>query len=162
MLAMMLFLRQGYCSLSDNINSSLPGALHATPHGNAVVSTKKEQISHQEAVLSRANLQEAVVNANSSNGRVMLIDGTSVIYRAYYKLLGNSNCSYFLLSVKCLYFHHIESNVLFCFLLSAASLRCFFVAACFCYWCQLVYFLSIHETKKKKLCISCFIKSVCL
>lgn len=30
----------------------------------------------------------AAISAASSNGRVMLIDGTSIIYRAYYKLLG--------------------------------------------------------------------------
>ncbi|PPD75270.1 hypothetical protein GOBAR_DD27800 [Gossypium barbadense] len=76
-----------YCSLSGNLSSTVPGD-HAIPHGNAVISSKKEQIFHQEAALGRANLQETVVNAKSSNGRVMLIDGTSVIYRAYYKLLG--------------------------------------------------------------------------
>ncbi|GMI89940.1 organellar exonuclease 1 [Hibiscus trionum] len=76
-----------YCSLSGNLNSTLPGDLHATPHGNAVISTKKESIFHQEASLGRTNLRETVMNANPSNGRVMLIDGTSVIYRAYYKLL---------------------------------------------------------------------------
>ena len=89
MLFIILFLWQGYCILSGNLNSTLPGALHATPHGNAVISTKMKQILHQEAALGKANLEETAVNANSSNGRVMLIDGTSVIYRAYYKLLGN-------------------------------------------------------------------------
>ncbi|KAL4311270.1 hypothetical protein GQ457_01G023760 [Hibiscus cannabinus] len=78
---------KGYCSLSGNLNPTLPGDLHATPHGNAVISTKKESMFHQEAALGRTNLRETVVNANPSNGRVMLIDGTSVIYRAYYKLL---------------------------------------------------------------------------
>ncbi|KAK8487422.1 hypothetical protein V6N13_055037 [Hibiscus sabdariffa] len=78
---------KGNCSLSGNLNSTLPPDLHATPHGNAVISTKKESMFHQEAALGRTNLRETVVNANPSNGRVMLIDGTSVIYRAYYKLL---------------------------------------------------------------------------
>lgn len=31
---------------------------------------------------------ERAENADSLNGRVMLIDGTSIIHRAYYKLLG--------------------------------------------------------------------------
>jgi len=32
--------------------------------------------------------EEKTLNSNPSDGRVMLIDGTSIIYRAYYKLLG--------------------------------------------------------------------------
>ncbi|XVF29551.1 hypothetical protein REPUB_Repub15cG0131100 [Reevesia pubescens] len=87
-----MLVQMGFCSLSDNLNSTLPDALRATPHGNAVIS--KEQILHQEAALCRANLQETEVNANSSNGRVMLIDGTSVIYRAYYKLLAKLHHGY--------------------------------------------------------------------
>ncbi|TYI93337.1 hypothetical protein E1A91_D02G130600v1 [Gossypium mustelinum] len=82
-----------YCSLSGNLSSTVPGD-HAIPHGNAVISSKKEQIFHQEAALGRANLQETVVNAKSLNGRVMLIDGTSVIYRAYYKLLAKLHHGY--------------------------------------------------------------------
>nr|KJB29921.1 hypothetical protein B456_005G123800 [Gossypium raimondii] len=82
-----------YCSLSGNLSSTVPGD-HPIPHGNAVISSKKEQIFHQEAALGRANLQETVVNAKSSNGRVMLIDGTSVIYRAYYKLLAKLHHGY--------------------------------------------------------------------
>ncbi|KAK8572753.1 hypothetical protein V6N12_028798 [Hibiscus sabdariffa] len=84
---------KGYCSLSGNLNSTLPGDLHSTPHGNAVISTSKEQIFHQEAAQGRANLRETV-NANPSYGRVMLIDGTSVIYRAYYKLLAKLHHGY--------------------------------------------------------------------
>lgn len=126
-----LFLWQQYCSLSGNLSSTVPGDLHAIPHGNAVISLKKEQIFHQEAALGRANLRETVVNTKSSNGRVMLIDGTSVIYRAYYKLLGNSCRSCFLIFCKGFCFHHIGSTVPFVFFFSAASLRCFLVAACF-------------------------------
>ncbi|OMO99503.1 hypothetical protein CCACVL1_03773 [Corchorus capsularis] len=85
---------KGYCSLSCNLNSSLPGTLHATPHGNAVIYSKNEHILHQEAALGMANHQEGVVNDNSSNGRVMLIDGTSIIYRAYYKLLAQLHHGY--------------------------------------------------------------------
>ncbi|XP_022760816.1 uncharacterized protein LOC111307006 [Durio zibethinus] len=80
---------KGYCSLS-----TLPVAIHAAPHANAVIPTKREQILDQEAALGRANLQETAANANFSNGRVMLIDGTSVIYRAYYKLLAKLHHGY--------------------------------------------------------------------
>ncbi|KAB2622843.1 hypothetical protein D8674_025025 [Pyrus ussuriensis x Pyrus communis] len=51
--------------------------------------------SKSEGVVSRDMLlastlfkrEEKTVNSNPSDGRVMLIDGTSIIYRAYYKLL---------------------------------------------------------------------------
>ncbi|XP_039010123.1 DNA polymerase I isoform X2 [Hibiscus syriacus] len=85
---------KGYCNLSGNINSTLPDDLHAISHGNAVISAKKEPKFHQDSALGRANLRENVVNANPSNGRVMLIDGTSVIYRAYYKLLAKLHHGY--------------------------------------------------------------------
>jgi ABC-type multidrug transport system permease subunit len=44
-------------------------------------------VVHQDLVKREENAVEA---NNPSNGRVMLIDGTSVIYRAYFKLLGMS------------------------------------------------------------------------
>jgi hypothetical protein len=44
-------------------------------------------VVHQDLVVREENAAEA---NNPSNGRVMLIDGTSVIYRAYFKLLGMS------------------------------------------------------------------------
>jgi len=44
-------------------------------------------VVHQDLVKREENAAEAI---NPSNGRVMLIDGTSVIYRAYFKLLGMS------------------------------------------------------------------------
>ncbi|KAG8655386.1 hypothetical protein MANES_04G036700v8 [Manihot esculenta] len=55
-------------------------------HPSSILSTK-EHTPYQEAVLDSVKCEEGAVNASSSNGRVMLIDGTSVIYRAYYKLL---------------------------------------------------------------------------
>ncbi|KAA3484302.1 DNA polymerase I isoform X1 [Gossypium australe] len=141
-----------YCSLSGNLSSTVPGDLHAIPHGNAVISSKKEQIFHQEAALGRANLQETVVNAKSSNGRVMLIDGTSVIYRAYYKLLGNSCRSCFLIFCKGFCFHHIGSTVPFVFFFSAASLRCFLVAAWFSFLVSMgKLFLKLNMNKTKGL-----------
>lgn len=39
-------------------------------------------------LLGSVKPEEKPVNSHPSDGRVMLIDGTSVIYRAYYKLLG--------------------------------------------------------------------------
>lgn len=36
---------------------------------------------------------KSIMNVNSSNNRVMLIDGTSIMYRSYYKLLGTDTNS---------------------------------------------------------------------
>ncbi|WJX84333.1 hypothetical protein P8452_66919 [Trifolium repens] len=44
------------------------------------------------AMLGSVSNSGAAANGDSGNGRVMLIDGTSVIHRAYYKLLDN-RCS---------------------------------------------------------------------
>ncbi|KAG5233329.1 5'-3' exonuclease [Salix suchowensis] len=65
---------KGYCSLSQVVS--------ATPQSNVLNSFNSEnEVVHQDLV----KREEKDVEAN--NGRVMLIDGTSVIYRAYFKLL---------------------------------------------------------------------------
>lgn len=68
---------KGYCSLSQVVS--------AIPQSNVLTSSKSEnEAVHQDLVKREENAVEA---NNPSNGRVMLIDGTSVIYRAYFKLL---------------------------------------------------------------------------
>lgn len=68
---------KGYCSLSQVVS--------AIPQSNVLTSSKSEnEVVHQDLVKREENAAEA---NNPSNGRVMLIDGTSVIYRAYFKLL---------------------------------------------------------------------------
>lgn len=68
---------KGYCSLSQVVS--------AIPQSNVLTSSKSEnEVVHQDLVKREENAVEA---NNPSNGRVMLIDGTSVIYRAYFKLL---------------------------------------------------------------------------
>lgn len=68
---------KGYCSLSQVVS--------AIPQSNVLTSSKSEnEVVHQDLVVREENAAEA---NNPSNGRVMLIDGTSVIYRAYFKLL---------------------------------------------------------------------------
>ncbi|KAL3574352.1 hypothetical protein D5086_024965 [Populus alba] len=68
---------KGYCSLSQVVS--------AIPQSNVLTSSKSEnEVVHQDLVKHEGNAVEA---NNPSNGRVMLIDGTSVIYRAYFKLL---------------------------------------------------------------------------
>lgn len=62
---------QGYCS----------GVAHAATAQSNVISSSESVKALRQDALERA--------ANVNNDRVMLIDGTSIIYRAYYKLLGN-------------------------------------------------------------------------
>lgn len=76
---------QGYCTISSNLSSSLPGVVYE--ENNAAVYSQSQIILHQDTLLSSVKREEETVN-NPSNGRVMLIDGTAIIYRAYYKLLG--------------------------------------------------------------------------
>ncbi|XP_059442456.1 uncharacterized protein LOC132174791 isoform X1 [Corylus avellana] len=79
--------RKGYCNLSNNVKSSLPGVIHATSLSNVVIPSESEQILRQDALLNSAKCEEGALNTNPSDGRVMLIDGTSIMYRAYYRLL---------------------------------------------------------------------------
>ncbi|KAF9670721.1 hypothetical protein SADUNF_Sadunf13G0098200 [Salix dunnii] len=68
---------KGYCSLSQVV-SVIPQSNVLNP------SNSENEVVHQDLV----EREEKAVEANNpSNGRVMLIDGTSVIYRAYFKLL---------------------------------------------------------------------------
>ncbi|GMP55129.1 hypothetical protein CsSME_00020042 [Camellia sinensis var. sinensis] len=50
------------------------------------ISTYEEPLCQNEVSDSFKGVEKSA-NLDSSNGRVMLIDGTSIIYRAYYKLL---------------------------------------------------------------------------
>ncbi|KAM5554151.1 DNA polymerase I, thermostable [Rosa sericea] len=62
---------KGHCNLATSVHSALPGLVH--DNGDLLVDSGKRE--------------EKIVYSNPSNGRVMLIDGTSIIYRSYYKLL---------------------------------------------------------------------------
>ncbi|XP_057999523.1 uncharacterized protein LOC110644440 isoform X2 [Hevea brasiliensis] len=77
---------KAFSSLS-NTSSALPQVVCSTSQSNKLSSSKSERTPYQEAVSDSVKCEERAENASSSNGRVMLIDGTSVIYRAYYKLL---------------------------------------------------------------------------
>ncbi len=64
---------------------SLPGVANATSLGTVIIPS---EILHQDAQLNSAKCEERALNTNPSDGRVMLIDGTSIICRSYFKLLG--------------------------------------------------------------------------
>ncbi|XP_061373439.1 uncharacterized protein LOC133315785 [Gastrolobium bilobum] len=74
---------KGYCSAS----SDSPGVgLATSPSADTLVpETRGGPV--QAPQLGSVGTAERAVNTDPLDGRVMLIDGTSVIYRAYYKLL---------------------------------------------------------------------------
>lgn len=75
--------RKGYCSLSSSLKSDF------LPHD-----VESEQKLRQGTLVDSVKCKEIAVNLDSSDGRVMLIDGTSIIYRAYYKLLAKLHHGY--------------------------------------------------------------------
>ncbi|KAK9665031.1 hypothetical protein RND81_14G085600 [Saponaria officinalis] len=76
---------------SERYVSSLP---HVSSGGNVDVSLESAQNIGQ-LVLPRPSVSSGEALSNvPSNGRVMLIDGTAIIYRAYYKLLAKLHHGY--------------------------------------------------------------------
>jgi hypothetical protein len=67
------------------VKSSLPGVANATSLSKVIIPS---EILRQDAQLNSAKCEERALNTNPSDGRVMLIDGTSIICRSYFKLLG--------------------------------------------------------------------------
>lgn len=70
------------CSLSTSPLNR--GYCRAVSSANNVES---EQVLHRNVLFDFPHTQIKSPNLDPSNGRVMLIDGTSIIYRAYYRLL---------------------------------------------------------------------------
>ncbi|XP_056161348.1 uncharacterized protein LOC115689741 isoform X3 [Syzygium oleosum] len=79
--------RKGHYMLAKCSFSTLPGVATETSPRNSVIPSKTSPSVGQDALLDPVNQEEREAKADPSSGRVMLIDGTSVIYRAYYKLL---------------------------------------------------------------------------
>ncbi|KAK9159547.1 hypothetical protein Syun_005888 [Stephania yunnanensis] len=79
--------KKGCSQLSKGWVSVLTGS-HATfSHSSRGLFAEVDQAALKDANVDLAKHKEKELNPNSSSGRVMLIDGTSIIYRAYYKLL---------------------------------------------------------------------------
>lgn len=83
-------LSKGYCSSSSSSNILNTTNLHPIPSSPSL---ETPQTLAQTTLLNYTQRQQqqhtqSLAIDSSSNARVMLIDGTSVIYRAYYKLLG--------------------------------------------------------------------------
>ncbi|KAM0959659.1 hypothetical protein ACFX13_025407 [Malus domestica] len=86
-----LISRKGYCNtFNRSFNSASTGVVSES--GDAATTTfysKSEGVVSRDMLLASTlfKREEKTVNNNPSYGRVMLIDDTSIIYRAYYKLL---------------------------------------------------------------------------
>ncbi|KAJ4954389.1 hypothetical protein NE237_011172 [Protea cynaroides] len=78
---------KGYCRPSNRLEVGLSTVAGLTMHTSLQMDSRSKEEGIQDALLDSAKLEESDLNLNSLNGRVMLIDGTSVLYRAYYKLL---------------------------------------------------------------------------
>lgn len=60
-------------------------------------SSENVRATHQSVLADSPDPRNSDTNCNTSTGRVMIIDGTSIMYRSYYKLLGMPSLPPFLL-----------------------------------------------------------------
>lgn len=66
-------------------------------HSRGVCTASQNATLSQSTPFDATLREDGSTAINPSNGRVMLIDGTSIMYRAYYKLIGMYNDCYFIL-----------------------------------------------------------------
>ncbi|XP_012572506.1 uncharacterized protein [Cicer arietinum] len=76
---------KGYCTAT--LDSHGDGVVSATSPNTATLVSEISYGAAEAVQLGSFSNAEAAANSDSFNGRVMLIDGTAVIHRAYYKLL---------------------------------------------------------------------------
>ncbi|XP_059646695.1 uncharacterized protein LOC132293285 [Cornus florida] len=81
-----ILFRKGYCKLSNSLSSDTREIPHATSSIMGL-SAERERTLRQETNFDSGKQKDRMMDYDSSSGRVMLIDGTSIIYRSYYKLL---------------------------------------------------------------------------
>ncbi|KAK1266513.1 hypothetical protein QJS04_geneDACA015530 [Acorus gramineus] len=88
--------RKGYSNVSVGLESDNSQIGSATPSPSKLGSFSehertmlKDMPDNKDVPYNLVNLRKSISNLNLSNGRVMLIDGNSVMYRSYYKLLDN-------------------------------------------------------------------------
>ncbi|PIN07471.1 DNA-directed DNA polymerase [Handroanthus impetiginosus] len=73
-------LGKGFCGLNS-------GFCNYSVSSSYISTSQNAQTHSPDALLDSPVREDGSAAINPSNGRVMLIDGTSIIYRAYYKLL---------------------------------------------------------------------------
>ncbi|KAL0432895.1 UNVERIFIED_CONTAM: hypothetical protein Slati_2623800 [Sesamum latifolium] len=81
-------LRKDFCRGCRSLNSGLCKVVRHISSSSVSTSSQNAQTVSQSTLMDSATREEGSATSSPSNGRVMLIDGTSIIYRAYYKLLG--------------------------------------------------------------------------
>ncbi|KAL6573445.1 hypothetical protein OROHE_001904 [Orobanche hederae] len=79
--------KNNFCKGCHSLNSGFCNVVR--PISSNVISTSAQiaQEINQSTLLDSAVCEDGPTTTTPSNGKVMLIDGTSIIYRAYYKLL---------------------------------------------------------------------------
>lgn len=102
---------QKYSRAFSNESSDALGVFHTTCQSNMTFSSKSGRESVQVVQLDSVNSGERAANTNPLNGRVMLIDGTSIIYRSYYKLLGMLHILMYTLFVDVIYLDRAYSSL---------------------------------------------------
>lgn len=80
-------LYQDFCKGCRDLNSGIFKILHPISLRGIRTSAQNAARS-QSTIVDSAIHEDGLTDISPSNGRVMLIDGTSIIYRAYYKLIG--------------------------------------------------------------------------
>eukprot|EP00268_Persea_americana_P034679 TRINITY_DN34299_c0_g2_i6.p1 TRINITY_DN34299_c0_g2~~TRINITY_DN34299_c0_g2_i6.p1 ORF type:complete len:423 (+),score=83.36 TRINITY_DN34299_c0_g2_i6:211-1479(+) len=84
--------KKGYCKLSSGLESNFSELGRAAISQSTLgMSSEAERTMLQDKPADSSKSKKGVNDSNSLGGRVMLIDGTSVMYRAYYKLLARLN-----------------------------------------------------------------------
>ncbi|KAK1293934.1 hypothetical protein QJS10_CPA16g00122 [Acorus calamus] len=86
--------KQGYSNLSSGLDTNCSQIGHATPsHSNLGLfpenegTVLKEMSDNRDMPDNLVKLRKNISNLNLSNDHVMLIDGTSVMFRSYYKII---------------------------------------------------------------------------
>uniref|UniRef100_A0A1J3E8J2 DNA polymerase I n=1 Tax=Noccaea caerulescens TaxID=107243 RepID=A0A1J3E8J2_NOCCA len=80
-----------YCSSTCNLEAVVSESSGEAASGNVLNSSKSGDVGIKSIRFPFKSEETAASSAASSNGKMMLIDGTSIIYRAYYKLLARLN-----------------------------------------------------------------------
>lgn len=85
---------KGFTKSSQSLQQDVVRFPSVSSHGNAETPTESARRIGQCLFVNPVDSTGEAVNSSPSNGRVMLIDGTAVIYRAYYKLLAKLHHGY--------------------------------------------------------------------
>ncbi|KAG9447037.1 hypothetical protein H6P81_013165 [Aristolochia fimbriata] len=83
---------RGFSKINTKLESDLPRVTHSS--NSSAVSLQIDKHATHGNGLESLKLKDTDANLNPLEGRVILVDGTAIIYRAYYKLLSKLNHGY--------------------------------------------------------------------